>query len=849
MDGWIVTACRPSGLGPRWARVSARLAASLETTHRRVFEVSARRTLIGDEELTSDVPDAEVDHLDAATGLAREGTPVKPGTILAGKVTPTPPPRRTPEDALLDKIFGETPPTVRDTSLRAPPGLRGVVIAARREAPAEPGEVARAWVAVEWRRPLAVGDVLAIEGHGEVVVCAIDPSIDGLEADGPEGTVRVEKRAVAEDAMHARSIGPYSLVTQQPLVDRKHWGAQRIEERHLRALVGAGAACVAAECLTIKSDDILGRVRTFESLAQGEPVRVHASAGAAPLAPIEAAKVLRAEALALGFDLAWDERGARARWLGPDEIRARSFGEVKSHESIDDRTWLPVPDGLRCARIFGPIRDDECLCRKYRGTRKRGTVCEECGVEVTASKVRRERFGHVTLAVPVLHPWLVEPIALLLDLSEAEVRERGGRGVRALLEALDVAALANEGSPRGQLARALVAAGLSPSDLVVTVVPVLPADLRPLVPLEDNRFATSHLNDLYALLVDQNDRTQRVIQLGARPDVVDREARRLEEVYAQLLQNSYLREKGTGPDGQPLRCIASAFATRGAQNLLGKRVDYSGAAHLVVDSALADGECRIPRAMALELFKPHLYAALVSAGHALNVKVAKRLVEAALDALYGMRDASAPPGDDPLDRRVDELEMSIATANALQRAGITTIRELAARTEAELLQSGHFGGKSLRELSAILADLGLRFGMAPDEPARVPPGPERTLAVLDGIATGHPVLLAGSDRLLARAATLWDHPAVAVSPRAASLLGDRAIAVHVPLSEEAKAECARLPDIAAPVERAASGWLSAILYGTAGPDTLAKAAMAGEVDPLTDPVARLALGLLPAPPA
>src|SRR5690606_25508753 len=141
-------------------------------------------------------------------------------------------------------------------------------------------------------------------------------------------------------------------------------------------------------------------------------------------------------------------------------------------------------------------------------------------------------------------------------------------GVRALLEALDVAALANEGSPRGQLARALVAAGLSPSDLVVTVVPVLPADLRPLVPLEDNRFATSHLNDLYALLVDQNDRTQRVIQLGARPDVVDREARRLEEVYAQLLQNSYLREKGTGPDGQPLRCIASAFATRGAQNLL-----------------------------------------------------------------------------------------------------------------------------------------------------------------------------------------------------------------------------------------------------------------------------------------
>jgi DNA-directed RNA polymerase subunit beta' len=295
------------------------------------------------------------------------------------------------------------------------------------------------------------------------------------------------------------------------------------------------------------------------------------------------------------------------------------------------------------------------------------------------------------------------------------------------------------------------------------------------LPLEDGRFASSDVNELYAELIVQNDFARWAVEAARPRAILEEEARRLGEAYARLLLSGFGPHTSTAPEGRPLRGLAASLVAQGPQ-LVDKQVDFSGFGQLVLDDALAPRSCRLPRAMALELWKPHVFGALEELGHVTNIKVAKRVVDATIEALHD--EPPCEPG--PAERE------------------------------------GDFG---------------------------VPP--ERVLDVLEQVVVGRPVLLAGKERVIARRVMLWDEVAIAVDPFTALLLDDDAVAVHVPLTDEAQRECDAMPDLTSSAEREPSGWLSGILFGSAAPCGLARAAIERHIDPLTDPVVRLALGLPP----
>src|SRR5262244_2157418 len=377
----------------------------------------------------------------------------------------------------------------------------------------------------------------------------------------------------------------------------------------------------------------------------------------------------------------------------PEMIRAWSYGEVKKPETINYRTFKPERDGLFCAKIFGPVKDYECLCGKYKRLKHRGVVCEKCGVEVTQSKVRRERMGHIELASPTAHIWFLKSlpsrIGLMLDMTLREIERvlyfeafvvidpgmtpmqrgqlltdemyleqieehgdefdarMGAEAVYELMRTIDLnaeiakvreemAGTSSETklkrlSKRLKLIESFVESGNKPEWMVMTVLPVLPPDLRPLVPLDGGRFATSDLNDLYRRVINRNNRLKRLLELKAPEIIVRNEKRMLQEAVDSLLDNGRRGKAMTGANKRPLKSLADMIKGKGGrfrQNLLGKRVDYSGRSVIVVGPQLKLHQCGLPKLMALELFKPYIFNKLETMGLATTIKAAKKMVEA-----------------------------------------------------------------------------------------------------------------------------------------------------------------------------------------------------------------------------
>ena len=397
-------------------------------------------------------------------------------------------------------------------------------------------------------------------------------------------------------------------------------------------------------------------------------------------------KVLKSQAHSDEFD------AIKISLASPDMIRSWSYGEVKKPETINYRTFKPERDGLFCAKIFGPVKDYECLCGKYKRMKHRGIICEKCGVEVTKASVRRERMGHIELASPVAHIWFLKSlpsrIGMLLDMTLRDIERvlyfesfvvidpgmttlekgqllndeqyfealeefgddfdarMGAEAVQALLAEIELGeeierlreeipqtnsdTKIKKLSKRLKLLEAFYKSGNRPAWMVMEVLPVLPPDLRPLVPLDGGRFATSDLNDLYRRVINRNNRLKRLLDLNAPDIIVRNEKRMLQESVDALLDNGRRGRAITGSNKRPLKSLADMIKGkqgRFRQNLLGKRVDYSGRSVITVGPTLRLHQCGLPKKMALELFKPFIYAKLQASGQATTIKAAKKMVE------------------------------------------------------------------------------------------------------------------------------------------------------------------------------------------------------------------------------
>ncbi len=551
---------------------------------------------------------------------------------------------------------------------------------------------------------------------------------------------------LVEDKAHMRSIGPYSLITQQPLGGKAQFGGQRFGEMEVWALEGYGARHTLQEMLTIKSDDVLGRAAAYESIIRGEPIRE-------PNIPASF-NVLVNELKSLAFDIKpiYDSETARrddfkALKIGvasPEEILKWSHGEVIKPETVNYRTQRPEKDGLFSERIFGPTRDYECYCGKYRRVRYKGVICDKCGVEVTRAVVRRERLGHIALATPVSHIWFLRSVpsrlSLMLDVPSSklerviyysayivvsvneEERKRaleelkralkgklkiGGKDKKVKSEltgAADVTATYLENLKVGQVLseteyfnlsrrfgsvfkassgaeavrtilvnmdlrkevqkieksieeakepltqskllrrfkmfRSMIKNQTRPEWMIMTTLPVLPPDLRPMVALDGGRYATSDLNDLYRRVINRNNRLKKLLEIKAPDIIVKNEKRMLQESVDALIDNSArFGVQQLSAQRRPLRSLADMLKGkqgRFRQNLLGKRVDYSGRSVIVVGPKLKLDECGVPKRMALELFRPFVLSEIIKRGLAHNIRSGSRFIEEGSDEVWAI---------------------------------------------------------------------------------------------------------------------------------------------------------------------------------------------------------------------
>ncbi|MCP4009922.1 MAG: DNA-directed RNA polymerase subunit beta', partial [Proteobacteria bacterium] len=408
----------------------------------------------------------------------------------------------------------------------------------------------------------------------------------------------------------------------------------------------------------------------------------------------------------------------------PAKIRSWSYGEVKKPETINYRTFRPERDGLFCAKLFGPMNDFECLCGKYKRLKHRGVVCEKCGVEVTKAEVRRERMGHIELAAPCAHIWFLKSLpsrlGLLLDMTVREIERvlyfeayvvtesgysdfdrgallteekyidaveewgdqfeasMGAEAIKSLLSSIDLKEEAEmlhaeldatksetkikKFSKRLKVVEAFIKSGNKPEWMILDVLPVLPPDLRPLVPLEGGRFATSDLNDLYRRVINRNNRLARLLELSAPDIIIANEKRMLQEAVDALIDNGRRGKAILGSNKRQLKSLADMIKGkqgRFRQNLLGKRVDYSGRSVIVVGPTLKLHQCGLPKKMALELFKPFIFAKIIGREHASNIKQAKKLVEQELPLVW-----------DILEEVIREHPVMLNRAPTLHRLGI-----------------------------------------------------------------------------------------------------------------------------------------------------------------------------------
>ncbi len=423
-------------------------------------------------------------------------------------------------------------------------------------------------------------------------------------------------------------------------------------------------------------------------------------------------------------DVIEDFDAIRVSIASPEKIRSWSYGEVKKPETINYRTFRPERDGLFCTKLFGPVSDYECLCGKYKRLKHRGVVCEKCGVEVTLSKVRRERMGHIELAAPCAHIWFLKSLpsrlGLLLDMTVREMERvlyfeayvmidpgiteydrgsllteeayleaietygdefeagMGAESIRTLLKEIDLeeeasmlreelAATRSETktkklTSRLKVIQAFISSGNNPAWMIIDVLPVLPPDLRPLVPLEGGRFATSDLNDLYRRVINRNNRLKRLLDLNAPDLIVRNEKRMLQEAVDAMLDNGRRGKAITGANRRQLKSISDMIKGkqgRFRQNLLGKRVDYSGRSVIVVGPTLKLHQCGLPKKMALELFKPFIFSKLELRGMAATIKMAKKMVE-----------SERPEVWDILEEVIREHPVMLNRAPTLHRLGI-----------------------------------------------------------------------------------------------------------------------------------------------------------------------------------
>ncbi|WP_342262224.1 DNA-directed RNA polymerase subunit beta' [Alphaproteobacteria bacterium endosymbiont of Tiliacea citrago] len=505
------------------------------------------------------------------------------------------------------------------------------------------------------------------------------------------------------DKIHARSTGGYSLITQQPPGGRAKMGGQRLGEMEIWALQAYGAAYLTKESMTIKSDDHLGRVSAYESMIKGQEVSMENNSP-------ESFKVLRQElrAVMLNTDClirqfvegkeAWIKSGAGSEFdalkislMSPEQIKSYSYGEVKKAETLNYRTQKAEIGGLHCPVIFGPEKDYRCACGRYSKMKYRGIVCEKCNVEVTVSRVRRERMGHIELACPVAHIWftkiLPSSIGLMLDLTSKDldkvlryesyiiisagitpleekqllteeefdkakqeygstsfVADMGAEAIEALLKAINLDEMRMQiveqlnSKPNDLLKKKLIKKlrmvngfienKTRPEWMIIKTLPVLPADLRPLVALDGGRFATPDSNDLYRRIINRNNRLR---SLEGFPEIVKRnEKRMIAAAVNAVIDNSRVDQPFLTSNGRPLQSIGDLLKGkqgRFRQNLLGKRVDFSGRSVIVVGPNLKLHQCGLPKKMAVELFKPLIYARLEQYGYAVTLRSAKKIVE------------------------------------------------------------------------------------------------------------------------------------------------------------------------------------------------------------------------------
>jgi DNA-directed RNA polymerase beta' subunit len=552
---------------------------------------------------------------------------------------------------------------------------------------------------------------------------------------------------LVEDKVHMRSIGPYSLITQQPLGGKAQFGGQRFGEMEVWALEGYGARHTLQEMLTIKSDDVLGRSAAYESIIRGESIK-------RPNVPASFNVLLNElKALSLNIEPIYDSvsdhkddfKALKIMIASPEEILKWSHGEVIKPETINYRTQRPEKDGLFSERIFGPTKDYECYCGKYRRIRYKGVVCDKCGVEVTRSIVRRDRLGHITLAAPVAHIWFLKSIpsrlGLLLGVSSsklerviyyvdyvvtevdvenqksalAEIQKElksklkivgkkdkkvqseltsgaeeiknvlsdleigkvlteaqyfnlsrrfgnvfkarsGAEAVREILENMDLRKEAQKTEKeievsknplaevkllrRLKMLKSMIKSGIRPEWLILNQLPVLPPDLRPMVALDGGRYATSDLNDLYRRVINRNNRLKKLLEIKAPEVIVKNEKRMLQEAVDALIDNSArFGVQQLSAQRRPLRSLADMLKGkqgRFRQNLLGKRVDYSGRSVIVVGPKLRIDECGLPKKMALELFRPFVISEVIRRGIAHNIRNANRVLEAPTDEIWAI---------------------------------------------------------------------------------------------------------------------------------------------------------------------------------------------------------------------
>ncbi|MBN1871690.1 MAG: DNA-directed RNA polymerase subunit beta' [Candidatus Omnitrophica bacterium] len=543
---------------------------------------------------------------------------------------------------------------------------------------------------------------------------------------------------LVDDKIHARSIGPYSLVTQQPLGGKAQFGGQRFGEMEVWALEAYGAAFTLQELLTVKSDDVLGRTRIYEAIVKGENTFQ-------PGTP-ESFNVLVKELQSLGLDIVMEKNSLAAsekasaneslssfenpfdavtiKIASSDTIKSWSHGEVRKPETINYRTFKPEKDGLFCEKIFGPTRDWECSCGKYKRIKHKGIVCDRCGVEVTRSNVRRQRMGHIELAAPVSHVWFFKAspsrMSALLELSlrdlervlyyeefividpgdtplkkkellteerYREYREKfgasfkagmGAEAIRTLMKELNIEDMTKrikkamketkteqtkkKLSKQLRVIESFNRSENKPEWMIMDIVPVIPPDLRPLVPLDGGRFATSDLNDLYRRVINRNNRLKKLIELKAPEVIVRNEKRMLQEAVDALFDNGRHGRAVLGPGNRPLKSLSDMLKGkqgRFRQNLLGKRVDYSGRSVIVIGPELKLHECGLPKKMALELFEPFIIKKLKEKGFVHTIKSAKRMVERAKLEVW-----------DILDEVIKEHPVLLNRAPTLHRLGI-----------------------------------------------------------------------------------------------------------------------------------------------------------------------------------